>query len=385
MTGLAPAETVPAPGQETRRRDLHLARRAVSFALFIASGGLFYWAFGSPSLPHPLGAAEQLKFNSALAIVCLALAAWVRLPAVRVVALVIAGTIAVLTLAEFLRVPGIDIDQLIVSDPAGGAHPGRMPVATAIAVLVLSLAGALERWRSAGQVCALGAVGVAGVSLVGFAFGAANLTALRTDTTMSVPSALAVTFLGLAALARTPDGWFPWILHGRDAGAVALRRILPAVVLGVPVLSLVHMQGEERYWRDARMAEAGFAVVLVVIGGGLLFAVASSLRVVDRQREQARAELVLLNERLVEQVRENYASLRSAQQRIGALEIRQRAALTAHDDALQTIFASGVVLSSTLASVPGDSALGSSLERTMDAMDDAVRDIRRVIKDLDGA
>jgi hypothetical protein len=61
---------------------------------------------------------------------------------------------------------------------------------------------------------------------------------------MSVPAAaVGPILLGLATLAGTPDGWLPWVLRGSDAGAVALRRTLPPVILGLPALSFLHMKG----------------------------------------------------------------------------------------------------------------------------------------------
>jgi hypothetical protein len=81
-------------------------------------------------------------------------------------------------------------------------------------------------------------------------------------------------------------------------------------------------------------------------------------------------------------VRSSYDSLRSAQQRIGSLENSQRAVLTVHDDVLQTLFASGLMLRTTLDTFPADAPVEGSVQRTLDCMDEAVRAIRRVVEDL---
>lgn len=74
--------------------------------------------------------------------------------------------------------------------------------------------------------------------------------------------------------------------------------------------------------------------------------------------------------------------MHTARERIGSLEDSQRAALTVHDDMLQTIFASGLMIRSTLDTGSGDAPGDASVQRTLDCMDDAVRAIRCVVEDL---
>jgi hypothetical protein len=81
---------------------------------------------------------------------------------------------------------------------------------------------------------------------------------------------------------------------------------------------------------------------------------------------------------LATDVRTSYASLQSARQRIGSLEQSQREVLTVHDDMLQTLFASGLMLRTTLDTAASD----DSVQRTLDSMDDAMGAIRRVVEDL---
>jgi hypothetical protein len=258
---------------------------------------------------------------------------------------------------------------------------GRMPLATSVCVLLLVLASATPGRPRVSQLAALGSGAIAGLVLVGFSFGTRTL-ARFSDTSMSVPAALAVVLLALASLARTRDGWLHWVLRGSDAGAMALRRTLPAVVLGLPALSFLHMQGESRFWKDERVAEAGFVTLLIGLVSALLFWVASSLRVLDLQREQARQDLLAVNARLATDIHSTFASLHAARQRIGSLEDSQRAVLTVHDNVLQTIFASGLMIKSKLDTASGDAGADESVQRTLDSMDDAVRAIRCVVEDL---
>jgi hypothetical protein len=193
---------------------------------------------------------------------------------------------------------------------------------------------------------------------------------------MSVPAAIVVLLLAFAVLASVPDGWYQWVTGGTDAGAVALRKTLPPLILGLPAITFLHMQGERRFWTDERVAEAAFVTVVILLVSALLFRVATSLRQLDQQREQARSDLVDLNGRLMTDVRDSYASLRSAQQRIGRLETSQRAVLTVHDDLLQTIYASGLALRThRVADDP-------SMQQVLSSLDEAVTAIRHVVEGL---
>jgi hypothetical protein len=195
---------------------------------------------------------------------------------------------------------------------------------------------------------------------------------------------LVIPVLVAAALSvtRVPGGRLRWLLRGHDAGAIALRRTLPPVVLGIPAMTVVHVEGEDRYWHNEHIAEAFFAMVIVTVVCALLFGVAASLRVVDEQRENARRDLVELNAQLSDRVGEASAALRSAQSRIGALEDSQRAVLTVHDDVLQTIYASGLMLRTRIETGRDEAADDPLGERTLECLDAAVRAIRVVVEDL---
>ena len=350
--------------------DEGLALAAAGAGAAVGLIGVLGRLSGTRSLYEPVPGGGGFILDSAIALTLLAVAVtvhrrWVSVPS-------LAGA-AALGLLSFVQYAG-----------AADVHPGsyeRMPLATSVCVLLLGFAAATRRRPLLRQLAALTASAVGGLVLLGFGYGTRTLTKFS-DSSMSVSAAVAVVLIALAVLARTEDGWLRWVWHGSDAGAVALRRTLPPVILGLPVLTFLHMHGERIFWRDERVAEAGFVLVLTVLVCALLFRVASSLRLLDLQREQARQDLQALNARLMTDVRSHYDSLLTAQQRIGSLENSQRAVLTVHDDVLQTLFASGLMLRTTLDSIPADAPVDASVERTLDCMDDAVRAIRQVVENL---
>ncbi len=354
---------------EPEAQEARLALLAAGAALFIAVVGLIGRATGVRALYAPVPGGGDLKVESAAALALLALALLARVRVIAALLLAGAAGLGGLSLAEYLGLPGFH-------SPA----TAQMPFATGICVLLLVVAAATVHRTLLRQLCALAASGIGGLMLVGFSYGTHALTRFS-HSSMSVPAATSVVLISLALLATTPGGWLGWVWHGSDAGAVALRSTLPPVVLGLPLLTFVHMQGERLFWEDERVSEAGFVVLLTALVSTLLFRVASSLRLLDLQREQARRDLQVLNARLMTDVRSSYDSLRSAQQRIGSLENSQRAVLTVHDDVLQTLFASGLMLRTTLDTIPADTPV-DSVQRTLDCMDDAVRAIRRVVEDL---
>jgi hypothetical protein len=332
-------------------------------AAALALVGLIGWVTGIRSLSAPLPSGGELKAESAVALALLALAVTVRVRWICAVTLLGATALATTSLAEYLGAPG----------PHAGTS-ARMPLATAVTVLLLVLAKLL-RPRAACQLVAILGGALGGLVLIGFCYGTRTLTRYS-DSSMSVPAAVAVVLLAFAILAAIPDGWYQWVTRGTDAGAVALRKTLPALIVGLPLITFFHMNGERRFWKDERVSEAAFVTLTILLMAALLFHVASALRRLDLQREQARSDLVALNVRLMSDVRASYASLRSAQQRIGNLETSQRAVLTVHDDVLQTIYASGLMLRTHSA------AENPSVQQTLDSLDDAVRAIRSVVEDL---
>lgn len=340
-----------------------LALMAAVLAAAVGVAGLIGHLTGTSSLHTPLSGGGELSVESALALALLAISVAMPVRCVRLVPLAGAVVLAATSFAEYLGAPGPH------SGPAA-----RMPLATAVSVLLLALA-VLARSPLVGQLSAILGGAVGGLVLVGFSFGTRTLTKFS-DSAMSVPGAIGVLMLAFAILSAVPDGWYQWVTRGADAGAMALRRTLPPLVLGLPVITFLHMQGERRFWKDDRVSEAGFVTLVVLLMSALLFRVASSLRALDLQRDQARRDLVALNARLMTDVRASYASLQSAQQRIGSLKDSQRAVLTVHDDVLQTIYASGLMLRTHAGpEVP-------SVQRTLESLDDAIKAIRRVVEDL---
>jgi hypothetical protein len=334
-----------------------------ALAAAVAIVGLIGHIVGATRLHTPVPGGGEISVESAFALALLALGVAASTRWVRLVALAGTLVLAATSFAEYLGAPGPH------SGPAA-----RMPLATAVAMLLLTLA-VLARSPLVGQLSAILGAAVGGLVLVGFSFGTRTLTRFS-DSAMSVPAAIAVVMLAFAILSAVPDGWYQWVTRGADAGAMALRRTLPPLVLGLPAITFLHMQGERRFWNDERVSEAGFATLVVLLMSALLFRVASSLRALDLQRDQARRDLVALNAHLMTDVRASYASLQSAQQRIGSLKDSQRAVLTVHDDVLQTIYASGLMLRTHAAPE------APSVQRTLECLDDAIKAIRRVVEDL---
>lgn len=342
------------------------ARWAAGAAAAISIIGLVGRLTGIKVLYEPIPGGGGLPVETALALGLLAVAVVVTARGIRTVAYGAAGGLCALSLAGYLGAPETHVGS------------GPMALATVVCALLLVLAVATPTYPRICQFSAILSGSLGMLVLVGFCYGTRTL-ARFSNSSMAVPTAVAIILLALAILANTPDGWLPWVLRGADAGAAALRHALPPVVLGLPVLTFLHLQGERRFWQDERVAEAGFVTLTVILVSAVLFWVASSLRRLDLQREQARQDLAALNARLVADVRNSYSSLHSARQRIGSLEESQRAVLNVHDTVLQTIFASGLMLRTTL-----DTGVSPALtmEQTLECMDDAVRAIRRVVEDL---
>ena len=108
----------------------------------MALGVIAGWYFNVPSLKSVFPGFVSMKLNSALCLLCAAVALWMyrvrafaswRDQTIRYLAIAIC-VIAGLTLLEYLTGFNLRIDQLLVTDAdsAGPQAPGRIPVATAL-------------------------------------------------------------------------------------------------------------------------------------------------------------------------------------------------------------------------------------------------------------
>lgn len=258
---------------------------------------------------------------------------------------------------------------------------GRMTLTSAIAIIALAGVGLTGRsWVGAG---------CRGVSLIAAGLGVAELAripgaALGPLTGVEAASAgqvsgatvAAVLALSIAGLGQLPS---------------KARRRLAWFVLALSALTLVELVGP--------MGESPLdAPVIMCVKSSAAFTLLALSTLLAAPRGSgpmpyvgaARATMLGLRDprgqmpagRRSLALTEAQSNLRTAEHRVGELEAGQRAALSAQDDVLQAMFASGMVLATALVSVPENSHVAGSLERAIATVDEGIRKIRVVVEHL---
>jgi PAS domain S-box-containing protein len=278
-------------------------------AVVIGLSGLVGWATGILGLAEVMPDTVPMKANAAVLLVLLGAASillaeghWPRLArALALVALVVASATAL----EFLSGRDFGIDQLLVSDidRPGAPYPGRMAVGAAGVFITMSLAvllyGRSWRGRYPTTFLALAAVAVAGLGLLGYAYGASELMSIGSPTLIAFPTALGSVALAAGILASDQRHGVKVLTDRGLAGQLA-RRIVSVVLLVLPVAFWLSLQLEQAGIIGQRYGAAVVTASELVLFGVLGVWAANGIGRIERRRTEAARSLgqsrELLNE-----------------------------------------------------------------------------------------
>lgn len=303
---------------------------------------LLGWAVGAPTMTSVFPRAASMKVNTALCLLALSLS--LLLPEasrLRPVLLAFAFVVASLVLAEHVTGTGLGIDELLWSDPAsaGTNAPGQMAPATAVGVIALALSQAalMRGRRTAASATALVAALIGGLGVIAYGFGVESMYGVGFAATVAFNTAVALVALAAACALVNPSSVLVWVLQGRGAGSILMRRMAPVAIIAVPALGAVHLAGETDHVYDQHVAIA----LTVTLAGGLILGVsilaARRLDEVDDARAATLHELEMLNSGLVNGRDEEW---RRAEELSRSLELERamfRRAVAKVDDLVWTL------------------------------------------------
>ena len=274
-----------------------ILRRVPDIAgLIVAATGLVVlagWCCAAEPLKRLLTDWPTMKANTALCFV-LAGAALVlreRLVARRIAAGLL-GSVAALTLAEYLTGFDANIDQWLFRDvvDAHTLQPGRMTWATAFGFLLTSASLWLLKARSRAamwkqQALALAVLVIGAIALLGFGYGAEAMYRFGSTGSMAVHTALAFCVLAAGLLVARPDGVVT-LVAAPGPGGQLLRWLLPVVVALPVVLGRLIKFGVRKNWYGEDVDVALLALTMVL---GLVALVGWTARVLNRSDAMRRA------------------------------------------------------------------------------------------------
>lgn len=359
-----------------------LERTFASFeviVLVVALAVIAGWAFDVDRLTRLSADLAPMKFNTAICLLALAVAMRVRSAAVAIGCEVLVGAITLVTLAEYILDRSLGIDELVFSATGTSEHPGRPSVSTVVALLLLlvSRRALAMNHRTIAQFTASIVGIIDGLAAFGYIFGVESLYKIGPYSTTALHTALCLILLTFAQVDLVPGSYQRWVITGKSAGPVLLRRLLPLALVGLPLIGYLRLQGQERDLYDSR-----FGVVIMTIASGtavMVFAsfAARDLDRADRRRYKLLQELTQLNEELEQRVAERSAELAAIQSRTATFDEQDRIGKEMQDAVVQRLFSAGLTLQGIQSRVPPVEA--ELMSRSIDELDVAIRELRRVV------
>ena len=266
------------------------ALAAIALAVLVLLG----WATGIQPLSAFLPGALPMKANAALLLLLLGGAVAIRVASDRhQLTGILAGIVlAIATATAFEYVTGIDlgIDRLLADDVVerGAPYPGRMAVWAVVgfgagALAVAALGRTWRGWRPSPALAMVDLV-IGGLGVLGYLYGATDLTSIGSSTRIAFPAALGFVMLAGALAAADPAHGIMQLLRDPGPAGQIARRLALTAALVVPlgrwlVLGFVR----------SRVLEAPLGTALMVIFQLVILATVGTW-VIDRARraEQSR-------------------------------------------------------------------------------------------------
>ncbi len=380
--------TTPAMPPEAAR----IVRVLAAVTLVVVALVLAGWASDTMALANVLPGMVAMKVNTA---VCLGLLAVVCLtpgdldPWLPRLVLGLVAAVALASLAEYAADLSLGIDELLAADPDGTIAPGRMSGTTAVCLLLLSLSLAVPTRRVLSQVASVAANVVAFVALLGYLYGVEDLYQVGPFETIALHTAILILMLGASAQLRVPDGLLSWVVAGTDAGALLLRRVVPVLLVALPLIGLVRLIGERHGYFGTPFGLALHVAASVGVITLTMLVVARQVQRLDQRRQSAADDVVDLNRNLEERVSSGAAELERRHTQLALRNDRDRIARDLHDLVIQRLFASGLQLASVQRLLGrGDrpveevQAMTGRLEQVIDELNEVSADLRSSIFSL---
>jgi PAS domain S-box-containing protein len=266
---------------------------------------LLGWAVGVAPLAGAAPGYAAMKPNSAVCFLALGVALALLRPATistprRVLGRCVAagaGTIAILTLIEYVLGVDLGLDRMLFTRAVGAIatpHVGRMAPNSAVCFVLaagaLACLDARAAWRVwAGPVLSLLVAIVAGSVLVGYLSNVTSLTAGAHTARMAMPSTFGFLVLGTGIICARPGHGPLRLLTSDTVGGTVLRFLFPTAIAVPVALGVLRVAGQAAGLYDTDTGV--WLLVLSIIGllVPLTWALGASLDRAERERRCSEA------------------------------------------------------------------------------------------------
>jgi len=295
---------------ETRMKALRRLSEVAGIATSAIGGiAMTGWLLDVDVLKSVVPGLITMKANTALVLMLLGASLYATASgderyrnAVRVATLV-AFTLAAAVFSQYVHGHDLGVDLLLFYEPpgtVGTVHPGRMASNTSLCLLLLGMGLLLADTRYGAAVTpAVGVVvGVAALlALVGYFTGLTNLYGFAKQTQMAVPTAVGSLLLGFGLLACRPDRGPMRLLASDGDGGTLVRRIVPAIVLGILLLTILRLGGQAAGLYGTATGAWLLASAVIALLVPIVWRVGWSIECAGAERRMLANELKRLSER----------------------------------------------------------------------------------------
>ena len=245
---------------------------------------------------------------------------------------VLVATLGGVTAAQDLFGLELGIDQLILKQAEPGAattHPGRMSVGSALAFLFVGLALLALKPRATlrgahVQWLVAPAFSIALLGLVGYVFGVTSLYHFGPFSTMALPTALGLFILTITITAADPAHGIVKVGVSDTIGGVVARRLLPITPCVMIVLGWATLTGWRTGLYDERLGITLLVLLCIAVSVPVIGSTAITLYRLDLKRKRVEDDIAALNVELELRVKKRTEELGEVSERAKTSELRFR-------------------------------------------------------------
>lgn len=214
------------------------------------------------------------------------------------VAAVLAASIALATLAEYVFRWNLGIDQFLFRDaqPDGHSIPGRMAPHTALCFLLLGAAVLLipfetKRGARPAQFLGLGPAVISLAAILGYLYSAVSFYQVRSFTGMALHTAITIFLLSLAVFVSPPDRGAASLLSSQSLGGIVARRLLPAALFVPVVVGWIRLEGQKAGLYGTELGLALMVTANVITFSFVIYLSAARVHGIAFARQKAETSL----------------------------------------------------------------------------------------------